>query len=82
MAKKKVVTEDIVEDVKLEEKSEPKYVIGTVIANMLAIRPTPSTELDPLYIVYKDDNIEVVAVDDNWYSVKNGGFCMAKYIKL
>lgn len=82
MAKIKVVTDDIVEDVKLEEKSEPEYVVGTVIANMLAIRPTPSTELDPLYIVYKGDNIEVVAVDDNWYSVKNGGFCMSKYVKI
>lgn len=82
MSKKKAVVEDVVENVKVEKKAEPEYVIGTVIAKMLAVRPTPSTEQDPLYILYEGDKVECVAVDDDWYSIKTGGFCMAKYIKL
>lgn len=82
MAKKKVVVEDTVEEVKVEKKSDPEYVIGTVTAKMLAVRPTPSTEQDPLYILYEGDKVECVAVDDDWYNIKTGGFCMAKYIKL
>lgn len=78
MTKRKVFSEDV----EAVENVEPKYVIGTVIAKMLAVRPTPSTEQDPLYILYEGDKVECVAVDDDWYSIKTGGFCMAKYIKL
>lgn len=81
MAKKKVVVEDTVEEVKVE-KTEPEYVIGTVTAKMLAVRPTPSTEQNPLYVLYEGDKVECVAVDDGWYAIKTGGFCMAKYIEL
>lgn len=63
------------------DKFSSDYITGKVIAKALAVRLQPSIDSIMIRIVYADDMVKYKKVDNDWCELKEGGFCMRKFIQ-